>query len=467
MWNFEKYSGNTAVLTESGEEVSYGRLSALCSEFSSNIKGHRLIFNLCRNEMGALVGYAASLNTGIVPLMLKADLDGELLSELAKTYKPDYLNMPSDMAKRFPDYRTVYEYLGYSLLKTPYNRAYPLHDDLAILLPTSGSTGSPKLVRQTYRNIEANTESIVQYLGITGNERAITTLPMNYTYGLSIINTHLQAGACIILTEKGLMQKEFWRQLKEFEATSFGGVPYTYEMLNRLRFTGMDLPSLRYVTQAGGKISPRLHEQFAKWATDSGKRFIVMYGQTEATARMSYLPAEKALEKYGSMGIAIPGGRFTLIDADGNEIKKPDTVGELVYTGDNVTPGYAECGEDLIKGDERNGRLETGDMAKFDSDGYYYIVGRKKRFLKIFGNRVNLDETEQLLKLRFKDMDSACSGIDDKMHVFVTDDSEKKEVLLYLSEKLKFNPSAFKIVSVPEIPRNESGKVLYKELPAV
>ena len=467
MWNFKKYSGNTAVLTEFGEEVSYGRLSSLCSEFASNIGSRRLVFNLCRNEIGSLIGYAACLNAGIVPLMLKADLDGELLSELIRAYKPDYLNVPFDMAERFPGCGTVYEYLGYSLLKTSYDSVYPLHEDLALLLPTSGSTGSPKLVRQSYRNIEANTESIVQYLGITETERAITTLPMNYTYGLSIINTHLRAGACIILTEKGLMQKEFWRQLKEFEATSFGGVPYTYEMLNRLRFARMDLPSLRYVTQAGGKLSPQLHEQFARWAIESGKRFIVMYGQTEATARMGYLPAEKALEKYGGMGIAIPGGRFALIDAEGNEIEKPDTVGELVYTGDNVTPGYAECGEDLIKGDERNGRLETGDMAKFDSDGYYYIVGRKKRFLKIYGNRVNLDETEQLLKLRFKDMDSACAGADDKMAVFITDGSAKKEVLSYLSEKLKFNPSAFKIVPVLEIPRNESGKVLYKELPAV
>ncbi|MBR4791672.1 MAG: AMP-binding protein [Treponema sp.] len=465
MWNLDKYNNNIALITEAGEKISYTLLSTYCKTLTDNIKERCLVFNLCKNEIGSLVGYIGFLNSRIVPLMLKADLDNELLQELIKTYKPDYLNVPSDMAGNFSDCKVIYDNLNYSLLKTSYDKVYQLNDDLALLLTTSGSTGSPKLVRQSYKNIEANTRSIVEYLELTETERAITTLPMNYTYGISIINTHLWVGASIILTEKGLMQKEFWQQLKDFEATSFGGVPYTYEMLNRLHFAEMNLPSLRYVTQAGGKLSPQLHELFARWAVESGKKFIVMYGQTEATARMSYLPADKALEKYGSMGIAIPGGKFSLIDVDGNEIKQPDTVGELVYTGDNVTLGYAECGEDLAKGDERNGRLETGDMAKFDKDGFFYIVGRKKRFLKIFGNRVNLDEVEQLLKLQFKKIDIACSGRDDKMSIFVTDESAKTAVLSFLTEKLKFNSVAFKVVYISEIPRNESGKIVYKDLP--
>ena len=467
MWNLDKYKNNIAVITEEGKKISYARFSEYCKSLTDNIKGRCLVFNLCRNEIGALVGYIGLINAKIVPLMLKSDLDEGLLHDLITTYKPDYLNVPSDMAEKFPDCKVVFENLAYSLLKTPYDKEFPLNDDLALLLTTSGSTGSPKLVRQSYKNIESNTESIVEYLNLTETERSISTLPMNYTYGISIVNTHLWAGASLILTEKGLMQKDFWQQFKDFKATSFGGVPYTYEILNRLRFERMDLPSLRYVTQAGGKLSPQLHEKFAKWAKGCGKKFIVMYGQTEASPRMGYLPAEKALEKYGSMGIAIPGGKFTLIDVDGNEITQPDTVGELVYTGDNVTLGYAECGEDLIKGDERKGRLETGDMAKFDSDGYYYIVGRKKRFLKIFGNRVNLDETEQLLKNQFKGADFACSGVDDKMSVFMTNENTDNEVLSFLAEKLKFNAAAFKLVHIPEIPRNESGKVLYKDLPVI
>ncbi len=173
--------------------------------------------------------------------------------------------------------------------------------------------------------------SIVQYLHLDETERPITTLPMNYTYGLSIINSHLMVGATILLTEKGLMQKEFWTFFKEQEATSFGGVPYTYEMLERLRFFRMDLPSLRYFTQAGGKLAPERHRKFAEYAQKRGKKFVVMYGQTEATARMGYLPPERALDKCGSMGVAIPGGRMWLRDVDGSRITEPRIVGELLH----------------------------------------------------------------------------------------------------------------------------------------
>lgn len=173
---------------------------------------------------------------------------------------------------------------------------------MALLLTTSGSTGSPKLVRQSYKNIAANTDSIIDYLELDASERSISTLPMNYTYGLSIINTHLKVGASLILTEYTLVQRDFWTLFAEYEATSFGGVPYTYEMLDKLQFFRRKLPSLRTMTQAGGKLLPVLHKKFAEYADKEGKKFIVMYGQAEATARMGYLPAQKSLEKYGAMG---------------------------------------------------------------------------------------------------------------------------------------------------------------------
>lgn len=464
MWNLNKFGSDTAVITETGQKITYSEFDSYCRNLTANIGSRCLVFNMCRNETGALVGYVGFLNAGIVPLMLKADLDDELLSHCMETYKPDYIYLPSDMKSRFNSYDCVYENLDYALLKTPYDKVFPLHDDLALLLTTSGSTGSPKLVRQSYRNIESNTKSIVEYLELDRTERPITTLPMNYTYGISVLNTHLWVGASIILTEKGLMQKEFWQQFKDFEATSFAGVPYTYEMLARLRFFRMQLPSLRYMTQAGGKLSPELHEQFAKWALEVGKKFIVMYGQTEATARMSYLPAEKSLEKYGSMGIAIPGGRLSLIDINGQEITEPETVGELVYEGENVTLGYAQCGEDLSLGDERHGRLVTGDMAKTDQEGFFYIVGRKKRFLKIFGNRVNLDETERLIKVRFPETECACAGVDDKMSIFITDERFRSEVCDFISDKTGLNRVAFSVRVIEAIPKNEAGKTLYKEL---
>ena len=211
-----------------------------------------------------------------------------------------------------------------------------------------------------------------------------------------------------------------------------------------------------------------LHQKFAEYAQREGKNFVVMYGQCEATARMSYLPPERALDKVGSMGIAIPGGKFTLIDVDGREITEPDVTGELVYDGANVTLGYAECAEDLAKGDERHGRLVTGDMAKRDADDFYYIVGRKKRFLKIFGNRVNLDETERLIKSQFPGLDCACGGVDDKMRIYVAAgaDHELHENAIrdFVAEKTHLNFTAFVIVLVEAIPKNASGKTLYSVL---
>lgn len=463
MFDLLKYGGNIAVIDEQGQTCSYAALKNECDRLANQIASRCLIFCLCQNTIGSLIGYVACINSRVVPLLLDAHLDRESLRSLIEGYQPDYLWLPSEMAQEIAGVQT-YAALDYLLVKTPYTKAYALYDDLALLLTTSGSTGSPKLVRQSYRNIRANTESIVRYLELDETERPITTLPMSYTYGLSIINSHLYIGASIILTQKPLMSREFWQQFKQNGATSFGGVPYIYEMLDKLRFIRMELPSLRTMTQAGGKLSPELHKKFAEYAEATGKHFVVMYGQTEATARMAYLPYQKSLEKYGSMGIAIPGGKFSLIDADDNEITAPEVTGELVYEGENVTLGYAERGSDLSKGDERHGRLVTGDMAKRDADGYYYIVGRKKRFLKIFGSRTNLDETERMVKAQFPDIDCACGGVDDKMWVFITDAKLKTDVLKYLTEKTGFNHAAFEICAVDVIPKNEAGKTLYVAL---
>lgn len=462
-WKLSNFKENLSVILEGNVKLSYEDLQKATDQLAEHIPDRCLIFSLCSNTIGSLLGYISFINHRIVPLMLDAHINRELLYSLMENYKPDYFWLPSSMANEFGHFKEIFSIYKYSLIKTPYTKEFPLYEDLALLLTTSGSTGSPKLVRQSYKNIKANTESIVKYLELNETERPITTLPMSYTYGLSIINSHLYVGASIILTEKSLMDREFWHLFKEYEATSFGGVPYTYEILDKLRFFRMELPSLRTMTQAGGKLSLKLHKKFAEYALENGKHFVVMYGQTEATARMSYLPYEKSLEKCGSIGIPIPNGSFSLIDEDGNEINEPDVTGELVYKGDNVTLGYAECGSDLIKGDEFKGKLYTGDLAKRDSDGYYYIVGRKKRFLKIYGNRVSLDETEQIIKSQF-DFDCACSGMDDIMYVFITDMSRIDDVKKFLSEKTGLNHLAFKVKYIPSIPKNDSGKILYSAL---
>ncbi len=463
IWNLGQYNDKIALIDESGVELTYASLGIMSDELIRAI-GHRcLVFVLCTNEIGSVVGYTAFINSGIVPAMLSNRIDESMLWNLIHTYEPEYIWAPIAQLQKFSDYPVIHEAYGYVLIRMEIKKQYPLYENLGMLITTSGSTGSPKLVRQSYINVLDNAQSIAEYLELDDSERPITTLPMNYVYGLSIINSHFLVGATLLLTDKGLMQKEFWDFFRNAEATSFGGVPYTYEMLDKLRFYRMNLPSLRTMTQAGGKITPELHEKFAKYAEENGKRFIVMYGASEATSRMGYLPADKAVEKKGSMGIPIPGGKFRIVGDDGTEVTEPFTAGELVYEGRNVTLGYAECGADLIKGDERHGILETGDIAQFDTDGYYYIVGRKKRFLKIFGNRVNLDEVDRLIKAEFN-IEIASAGVDDHLYIFITEKGSEERVKSFIVDKTKLNPVAFCVIVIDEIPKNDSGKIQYQEL---
>ncbi|MCI8453923.1 MAG: AMP-binding protein [Lachnospiraceae bacterium] len=465
------YADNLMFLDDAGERVTYGDFAVFYESVKGRLRERSLLFLFCENSVGSVFFYLACLNKGVVPLLLDANMDQALARQLLDTYMPDYIAGPRRQAPLW-DVPACAEAFSYAVYENPAVKAEEadkgLHEDLALLLTTSGSTGSPKLVRQSRKNIAANAASISEYLELGPSERPITSLPMQYTYGLSIINSHLLVGAAVLLTNRTLFEKEFWEFFKSAGATSFGGVPYTYEMLKRLSFFQMELPSLRTMTQAGGKLMPKLHQEFAEYAAGTGRRFIVMYGQTEATARMGYLPAADALRKCGSMGIAIPGGRFRLMEDEKTEILTPDTVGELVYEGENVTMGYAQCREDLAKGDERGGLLFTGDMAKRDSDGYYYITGRKKRFLKLFGKRVNMDEIEQLIKAEYDGIDIACTGEDDRMRIFLAgkDAAFCLQAEEWLSQKTGLHVSGIRILPIDEIPKNEAGKTVYKNLPA-
>ena len=463
MWDFSQFPERTALICEQ-KCLSYRELAEISTEIASAIPSRVPVFLLARNSPAAIAGYVGFVQNGIVPVMIDAALDAGLLTALRAAYCPSYAWIPAERAEEFQPSRTVLRRDEYVLLDLAEKNPFPLHDDLAILMTTSGSTGSPKLVRQSYDNLKANTESIVKYLKLNEDERAVTNLPLHYVYGLSVLNTHLAVGASVVVTEKTLFDRSFWQLVREQEVTSLSGVPYTYAMLKRLRFFRMDLPALRTLTQAGGKLDPELHNEFAAYADAHGKKFVVMYGAAEATARMGYLPPQDALEKVGAMGVAIPGGRFALVDEAGEEITAADTVGELVYYGANVTLGYAESGADLVRGDERHGRYETGDLAQRDADGYYTIVGRKRRFLKMFGKRTNLQEVEHILRQYFGEVEVACAGVDDHLHVFVTQEELVPEIVPFLSAKLGLHHSAFTARCIAEIPKNASGKTVYREL---
>lgn len=449
----QKDRTRTAAIDDSGQAVTYGDLCDFSAKFGKHLPPRSLIFILSENRIGSLLGYIASLSNRIVPLILSAATEEGLYQNLFEKYRPEYLWMPTAKAD---GKEKIFEAWDYCLVKTG-NEATPMYDELSLLLPTSGSTGSPKLVRHSYRNIEANADNVRRLFKLDGTEKAIAILPMHYTMGLSVIASHLLAGSTLLLSGRSLLDKGFWAMLKE--ATSFTGVPYSYDILTRMRFTRMDLPNLKVITQGGGKLTETMWNTLAQYAADKGKQFIATYGQSECTARMAYLPAELALEKVCSIGMAEPGGQLSIIDSEGNETFEGEATGEMVYRGENVTLGYATCREDLQKGDENQGVMHTGDLARRDADGCYFIVGRLKRFLKIFGLRIGLDEVENLIKQEFK-ADCYCKGNDQKLMVLVTDPSLVETLPLFIEEKTHLYHNNIEVCFVDSIQRNEAGKVI-------
>lgn len=453
----EKDPSRIAVIDDSGESLTYGSLCSYAEELRKVLPYRTLVFLLAENCIGSLIGYTSFLNNHVVPLILSNKTEKTLFDNLYSTYQPEYLWLPTSRAAEFGQ-EPLYSAFGYSLIKTG-NPTPELFEDLSLLLPTSGSTGSPKLVRHSYRNIEANAENVKNLFQITPSERAMGVLPMHYTMGLSVIASHLYAGATVLLCGKSLLDRGFWSMLKEQHATSFTGVPYSFELLSKLRFFRMDLPDLKIVTQGGGKLTEEMWQSLVAYAQDKGKKFIATYGQSECTARMAYLPAELAATKICSIGIAEPGGQLSIINHEGVETFEGEDSGEMVYRGENVTLGYAYSKEDLLKGDENHGIMHTGDLARRDADGCYYIIGRLKRFLKIFGLRIGLDEVENLIRSNY-DTDCYCSGDDEKLLIKLTNPAVAEEIPHFIEEKTHLFYQRVNVEIVDKILRNETGKVI-------
>ena len=452
-----KFHDNAAFITESGEVYSYVDLLSQVSQMEEMLQSNdkKLLFILCNNNRETVIGYLAALRSNSAVLLLNHAIKPEALDYLILTYKPSFVWGPG--------HKGIYEYGNYSLTPTKLKRNFEVHPDLKLLLSTSGSTGSPKLVKLSAKNIDANAKAIVSYLNLSQDELPITVLPFSYSYGLSIINSHLKVGAKVLLTSKTIFDKSFWQMFSTYKATSLSGVPYTYEMFKHLKLLSMDLSHVRTMTQAGGKLPLELAEFYAHELRQRNIDFYIMYGQTEATARMSYLPPDRSCEKFGSCGIPIPGGRFEIVDQNKMRINRPNVEGELVYYGDNVMMGYAESEQDLSVGDELQGVLYTGDLAKFDEDHFYYITGRNKRFLKIFGDRINLNELEQYLKDAIGH-DCACGGKDNMLCIAIEVDFVKDQISDIIQNRFNIHHSAYKIITVDAIARNESGKIKYSDL---
>ncbi len=461
MFEFNAFKDKTACITPSGERVSYVEMQMMCDRIRSNLSPHQLVFCLCGNTIGALVGYVSFVNNDDATLMLDSHIERSVFEILYKTYLPRYIWAPKDFAMSI-DASEIFVEKDYSLWEIEANNTF-VNKNLSLLLTTSGSTGSPKLVRLSKENLKSNALSIAEYLHITTDERPVTSLPMYYSFGLSIINSHLLKGATLLLTSASYVEREFWQFANENSFTSFSGVPYTFEIMKKMKLWKQPMPTLRTLTQAGGKLSNELLQFFMEKYEPQGVKFYLMYGQTEATARMSYLEPEYGISKLGSIGKGIPGGTFSLIDDNGHVIEAANEVGELVYEGPNVSMGYAECATDLMKGDDNHGVLYTGDLAYRDEDGFYFIAGRKKRFLKLFGNRISLDYVETLLKEKLKEC--VCVGDDSHLIIYTTDIGfEEDEIIDYIVGITKIVRTVFSVRHIEKIPRSESGKIRYKEL---
>ncbi|MFE7835961.1 AMP-binding protein [Streptomyces sp. NPDC057474] len=438
------YGDRTALITPSGG-VSYRALAERVAATAERLgPARRMVLLAGANRVDALVVHLAALSAGHPVLLVPGDSAGTI-DALTAAYDPDVVARPDDHGTWALDERRP-------------ESVHTFHPDLALLLSTSGSTGSPKLVRLSAENLQANAESIATYLGIRDTDRAATTLPMHYCYGLSVIHSQLLRGAGLLLTERSVADTEFWEEFRAARGTSLAGVPYTFDLLDRVGFERMRLPHLRYVTQAGGRLAPERVAHYAESGRRAGWELFVMYGQTEATARMAYLPPALAAERPQAIGVPIPGGSFRLGPVDG--IDEPDT-GELVYSGPNVMLGYAESPADLALGRTVE-ELHTGDIARRAPDGLYEIVGRRSRFTKILGLRIDVQRVEAILEEH--GIRAFCAGDADVLALVAIPAKgvDAACVRRLVADSCGLPPRAIRARIMPELPRLASGKPDYE-----
>ena len=412
---FDLDRDGTAVMDD-GREVSYRELAALSADAVKGLKPQTVKVVVNGQDLATVATFVGCVNAGVVPLMVPATMDPALLARL----------------------RSMYE-------------GKPTSPDLALLLTTSGSTGSPKLVRISRANLRADNEMSERLFALDSATRMTMILPICYAWGLSVACAVLEAGGTLVMTRKTVMDAELVDVMRSACATHLAGVPYMYEVLDRFRFFERKFPALKGLLVSGGALAPALRRKFAEESKARGISFSEGYGQTETTGVMSTIRTDLLPERIGSIGRAGEGGRFRIDD------------GELVYEGPIVAMGYAVCAGDLLKGDEWKGVRRTGDLAAIDAEGYVTLSGRASRFLKIFGNRVSLDEVENLVKDGFPGAGCAATGADGDLRVFVTSASAE-EVEKFLVAKLHFNATVMKVRVLDAIPLNANGKTDYPKL---
>ncbi|EFQ82550.1 AMP-binding enzyme [Aeromicrobium marinum DSM 15272] len=428
--------GDRAAFVTTDRTLTYRDLAERVDDVGRRLGAtRRLVAVPLRNDVDSLCTYLGAVAAGHAVLVTSPDRAAT--DALTAAYDPDVVAGEQWQVRRT-------------------GSAHDLHPDLAVLLSTSGSTGSPRLVRLSGTNVRSNAQSIAEYLRITPDDRALTTLPPHYCYGLSVVHSHLVAGAGLVLTEGSVVDDSTWQLAAAAGATSFAGVPYTFEMLDTTDFAARDLPHLRLVTQAGGRMAPDDLRRWWHLGRRRGWDLVPMYGQTEATARMAYLPPDLVPTHAHTLGIAVPGGSFRL---DPVPEAAPGT-GELVYRGDNVMMGYAERPTDLARGPELD-ELRTGDLARRHDDGSLEWVGRRHRIAKCSGLRIDLDHLER--RLDDAGFDTRCVAVDDRPHVLTV--HHDVDLVRRTAADVTGLPShRVSAHTVATYPRTDRGKVDYPAL---
>lgn len=424
------------------------------SSFEKNNK--QLVFLYCKNQLSSVGVYFSLLEGNFTIALLNEELSVDFKSEIEKIYQPNIIIDKTRAEVKFYSINFVKSnFQKIQLFQRNDNKKNTLiHPKIKLLLSTSGTTGSPKFVKLSEENIYENAISISSYLPIFNKDVTPLNLSIFYSYGLSILHTNALNGGEIICNTGDVLSKKFWSQFEEFGFTSISGVPFVYEMLDRMGFRKKQYPTLRYLTQAGGNLNQKIKKRFLDYSVKNTIELYVMYGQTEATARISFVPPTVLKEKITSIGLPILNGNLSI----------DNKTNELIYEGPNIFGGYAKNLQDLSNWDEVK-KLHTGDLASKDEDGFYFIVGRMKRFVKITGYRLNLDEIESIFKNKLEGINLASIGVNDENIIIITDTEVnlqylKKEV----ADELKIHSSIIKHDTIKKFPLTSNGKINYKEL---
>ncbi len=427
----------------------------------------RLVFLLCGVNSETIVGLLAAAAAGHATALIDPALSEHLMTGLMESYQPELILGARGAIEKLSDIGAAggsAESRAGAVEWIPRERGSsfpPIDPALQILLSTSGTTGSQKYVRLSGDAVLANARQIAQALAIDERSVGIAHLPLHYSYGLSVVTSHLISGGRLCFINDSITSPSFWSKIGAVGGSHFPGVPFHYVALARLG-PGLVPASVKTFTQAGGALDLRVQTKIREWAAQRGGRFFVMYGQTEASPRMATLQHADHARKAGSVGVALAGGRFSIVDENGLALPA-EAVGTVVYEGPNVMLGYAMSRADLGKGDEMNGRLETGDLGRLDAEGFLYLTGRTKRFAKIAGYRLGLDEIEKEL---FAVCPVACLDLGEKIAVAHEQELEAalKARVRELADTYKVPSSSFALRKIAQIPRAASGKIDYARL---